>query len=296
MTNKKTQIYSDGPVEDELLLLFKQPNHLAKIQDIIDNNPAWALRYHLSPVRHQLLSWYDFAPGEKLLEIGAGCGALTGLFLEKKLAVTAVELSPRRAEIIKNRFSNDSRLSIISDNIISSKLPDTYDYITAIGVLEYSGKYIESQNPYLDFLLAAKKYLKPGGTFILAIENKFGLKYWSGCAEDHTGHFFESIEGYPYQKKIVTFSKLELNNLLQQAGFTKLEYYYPLPDYKLPEEVFSDQYLPSANHLPKSNLYPAPDFARTREILFNEKTVQHNIIDNAQFSFFANSYLIFAKI
>ncbi|MFZ5391916.1 MAG: class I SAM-dependent methyltransferase [Patescibacteria group bacterium] len=296
MTNKKTQIYSDGPVEDELLSLFKQPNQSNKIQEIIEHNPVWALRYHLSPVRHHLLSWYDFTPGKKLLEIGAGCGALTGLFLDKKLAVTAVELSSRRAEIIKNRFPNESNLSIISDNFISSKLPDTYDYITAIGVLEYSGKYIDSQNSYLDFLLAAKKHLNPGGTFILAIENKFGLKYWSGCAEDHTGHFFESIEGYPYQKDIITFSKMELNNLFTQAGFSHLEYYYPLPDYKLPEEIFSDQYLPSANHLPKSNLYPTPDFARTREVLFNEKTVQHNLIDNAQFPFFANSYLIFAQI
>lgn len=296
MTNKKNQIYSDGPVEDELLSLFKQSNPAPMTEKILADNPSWAMRYHLSPVRHNLLSWYDFSPGSSLLEIGAGCGALTGLLLKKDLEVTALELSPKRADIIKHRFSDQSNLSVISDNIFFSSLPDKYNYITAIGVLEYSGKYIDSQNPHLDFLLSAKKHLQADGTFILAIENKFGLKYWSGCAEDHTGHFFESIEGYPYQKDIITFSKMELENLFKQAGFSRLEYYYPLPDYKLPEEIFSDHYLPSANHLPKSNLYPTPDFARTREILFEEKIVQHNLIDNSQFPFFANSFLVFAQI
>lgn len=32
-----------------------------------------------------------------------------------------------------------------------------------------------------------KPFLKENGKVLLAIENKFGLKYWCGAAEDHTG-------------------------------------------------------------------------------------------------------------
>jgi len=189
----------------------------------------------------------------------------------------------------------NSNLSVISGNVFSAELDTNFDYVTVIGVLEYSGKYIKTKSPYLDFLSAAKKFLKKDGVLILAIENKFGLKYWSGCAEDHTGNFFESIEDYPYQKEVKTFSKDELTDLLKQVGFSKLNFYYPLPDYKLPEEIFSDQYLPSVGHLPKLNIFPTPDHSRPREYLFNEKNVMHNIIKNNQFPFFANSFLVFAQ-
>ena len=30
----------------------------------------------------------------------------------------------------------------------------------------------------------------------MAIENKLGLKYWSGCKEDHTGRYFEGVSKY----------------------------------------------------------------------------------------------------
>ena len=81
---------------------------------------------------------------------------------------------------------------------------------------------------------------------IIAIENKFGLKYWAGAREDHTGRNFDSIEDYPNDKGIQTFGKHELTELLKSVGFSNTEYYYPMPDYKLPKIVYSDDYLPDA--------------------------------------------------
>jgi cyclopropane fatty-acyl-phospholipid synthase-like methyltransferase len=60
------------------------------------------------------------------------------------------------------------------------KLEEKFDYITLIGVLEYAGMFTHTNNPTVDFLKNIKRYLKDDGTIILAIENKFGLKYWSG--------------------------------------------------------------------------------------------------------------------
>jgi len=67
-------LYSDGAVEDRILDLVQScpgkefPNVIAKEQD-------WAVMYHLAHERENILSWYPFAPGAKVLEVGSGCGA-----------------------------------------------------------------------------------------------------------------------------------------------------------------------------------------------------------------------------
>ena len=161
-----------------------------------------------------------------------------------------------------------------------------------IGVLEYAGKFTDGDTPHKTFLNNIKKYLKPNGKLILAIENKFGLKYWAGAREDHTGRCFDSIEGYPHDKSVQTFGKLELTNLLNCVGFTNLEYYYPMPDYKIPSTIYSDHYLPdTTTHF---DLY-SPNFDQDRYRLFNENLVYGSIVKNNMFGFFANSFLVMAS-
>ncbi len=75
--------------------------------------------------------------------------------------------------------------------------------------------------------------LKDGGKAIIAIENKMGMKYFSGAAEDHTGVAFDGINNYINTSGAVTFSKPELTNLLTECGFENLHFYYPMPDYQI---------------------------------------------------------------
>ena len=77
---------------------------------------------------------------------------------------------------------------------ISQNLNEKFDYITLIGVFEYSAGYIGGEQPYVDMLKTVSRFLKPDGKLIIAIENRLGLKYWAGCREDHVGDFFEGIE------------------------------------------------------------------------------------------------------
>lgn len=294
--NKGKDIYSDGDVELEILKIFKNKNYKNIVNKILANNPSWPLRYHLSPIRENILNWYDFNPQDTILEIGAGCGAITGLLCKKLKKVVANELSELRANIIAERFKTNKNLNVISGNLSDIELKEKFDYVSLIGVLEYAGKYTHTKNPFTDFLLQAKSYLKKDGTLIIAIENKFGLKYWAGCKEDHTGKYFDSIENYPDYSGIRTFGKFELSKLLEITGFKKLNFYYPLPDYKLPTEIFSDKYLPTIEHNIKPGILPYTDYSQSREHLFDEKLVMDNIVDNNQFSFFSNSFLVFAKL
>ncbi|MCO6429336.1 MAG: class I SAM-dependent methyltransferase [Deltaproteobacteria bacterium] len=287
--------YSDGESEQRLLAHFKEAKNPEDILSLLTDKPDWPTLYHLSPERENLLSWFDFNSDCELLEIGAGCGALTGLFCRRARKVTAVELTRLRAEIILQRCKHYSNLEIIVGDFNQIEFERPFDYVTCIGVLEYAGRYGRSARPYDHLLARTRSLLKPGGCLILAIENKFGLKYWSGCREDHTGRMFESIEGYPGRDGVQTFDRGELERMLNTAGYSNLQFYYPLPDYKLPVEIFSDAYLPSPRHSVRPGLLPTPDPSGERAELFDEALVMDSIIGAGQFSFFANSFLVFAK-
>ena len=68
----------------------------------------------------------------------------------------------------------------------------------------------------LEYLEKINRLLKPGGKILIAIENRLGLKYFAGRREDHVGREFVGIEGYPGIDFVETFSKLELEQMLQE--------------------------------------------------------------------------------
>lgn len=179
-------------------------------------------------------------------------GALTGLLCQKCDSVTAFEHSPKRAEIIRYRYPEYSNLNVVCGDVLSYNFEQKYDYIMLIGVLEYMGINSTSVDPYSEILLKINQLLKPNGILLLAIENRFGLKYWCGAAEDHTGVPFDGISGYQqnsyttrYHKSgVKTFSRDTLKKYLEKCGFQQSKWFYPMPDYKFPTMVFSDEYLP----------------------------------------------------
>lgn len=281
-------LYNDGDIEREILDLVKSHTDFT---EILAQETRWPLLYHLSPERRNLLDWYPFDKKETLLEVGAGCGALTGLFCEKLKRVVAVELSRRRSEVISQRCRNFSNLEILVGNFSDIEFRETFDYITLIGVLEYAKSFIQIPHPYQYVLCRASELLCPGGRIVLAIENKYGLKYWAGSREDHTSELFDGIQGYPDSgASHETFGKQELTDLILLSGFEDIHFYYPHPDYKIPHEIFSDHCLPGIHH----PLTEAPNFDRDRLNLFSEKRTFLGLIRNGMFGFFANSFLIIA--
>jgi 16S rRNA (adenine1518-N6/adenine1519-N6)-dimethyltransferase len=80
----------------------------------------------------------EAGPGS-VLEVGPGLGALTGLLLERGLAVTAVEISPAFCRYLEERFSG-SGLSVVQGDFLRtdpSKLPG-FPFSSVAGNLPYS--------------------------------------------------------------------------------------------------------------------------------------------------------------
>ncbi len=282
-------LYSDGAIEDEMLAISRDfaPEEFNRV---ISERKSWPILYHFSHIRENILSWLPFTGEEKVLEIGSGCGAVTGALCEKAKEVTCIELSMKRSKINAYRHKNQDNLRILVGNFqeIEKNLTEKYDYITLIGVFEYGESYIQSENPYVDFLKIISRHLKPDGKIILAIENRLGLKYWAGCTEDHFGTLFEGIQGYPNTKGVKTFSKKEFNTILQDAGNLKADWYYPYPDYKFPMTIHSDRHLPAGGELHMRDY----NFDRLRLGLFHESQVYDTLLSNDLYPQFTNSFLL----
>ena len=282
-------LYSDGDVEDEILNIVKDYDE-KDFDSLISEKSQWPILYHLARQRANVIDWIPITKNDTVLEIGAGCGALTGNLAGKAKNVTCIELSKRRSMINALRNKEYDNINILVGNFqnIEPKLEERYDYITLIGVLEYAKLYIDSENPYVDFLKMMKRHLNKNGKIIIAIENKFGLKYWAGCQEDHIPKYFVGLQGYDCEEQVRTFGKKELTEICKSAELGKIDWYYPYPDYKFANAIYSDIYMPQAGEL-KNNIR---NFDKERYVFFDETKVFDEIIAENQFPFFANSFLL----
>lgn len=280
--------YSDGPIEDEILDACVND----KIDELFERSDRWEIFYHFCDLRRNLLNWINVDKSAEVLEIGAGMGALTAVLSEKFKHVDCIELSRKRSLINAYRNKKCDNVTIYVGNYqdIEPALPQ-YDCITLIGVLEYSALYLDSEKPFIRMLELARKHLKDDGKLIIAIENKIGLKYLNGYTEDHIGIPYVGINEYVDGKKIKTFSRVELEELLTCAGFNSTDFYYPYPDYKLPTEIYSDSYLPLMG-----DLRNVDEWSCDQRISFNMITMWDSICREKVFPAFSNSFLVFAKI
>lgn len=140
------------------------------------------------------------------------------------------------------------------------------------------------------FLESIIKYLadmlKKDGKILWCVDNKFGLKYWSG-KQSEKGGFFRTIEG----KNILdvqAISYSELKELLECADAMNSRIFFPYPDYRYPIEIYSDAWKPSEFDL-ENYRYNFDNFGYQ---FFDERKVWSSIIKEGLFEEFSNSYII----
>lgn len=200
----------------------------------------WASLYHLSGVRANILRPYQDSLKGDILEIGAGCGAITRYLGEQGANVLALEGSPRRAGIARLRTRDLENVTVLSEKFDEFKTEETFDVVTLIGVLEYANMFTPGDEPALNMLKRVRQLLKPSGKLIIAIENQLGLKYFAGAPEDHLGIPMYGVEGRYQKHQPQTFGKKVLEEMLIRAGFSSSEFMAPFPDYKLPISIVTE--------------------------------------------------------
>lgn len=293
--------YSDGEeVESRILDIVRKAKDLSSLSDELEREATdWPSRYHLSRSRANLLRPYRHLIVGDVLEIGAGCGAITRFLGECGANVTAVEGSFRRAAVAAARVRDLKNVSVICDRAQAFPAGRSFDVVTLIGVLEYARMFSDSATAVEDLLHLVKSFLKPDGKLMLAIENRMGLKYFAGMPEDHVNHGMYGVEGLYGTRDPVTFGRAELTRVLGDAGFGRADFAYPFPDYKLPQSVVFD----AAAALPAARFNAAAFAAESAwndpqlrlPALFSLELVWQSIGSNGLVAELANSFLVVAS-
>ncbi len=246
--------------------------------------------YALSEMRKNIISWYPFEKNSTILEIGASFGEITGELCKNADKVVAVEFSKQRGRAIERRHSDKENLEVIIGNLQDIKFNEKFDYITLIGVLEYAPLIYKTENSYLDLLEYIKTLLKEDGKILIATNNKFGMRNWSIIDSDDKNLEYDAIISGIEQNKCQLLSKNKLEEMFEKTNLGKRKYYYPLPDYKYTNVIFTEDFMPNENNLHRNMTF----FKDTDIINFHENNAYLQVVKENEklFDFFANSYFI----
>lgn len=295
--------YSDGEaIEQQLLEIVQRANDVSITSSELRQRAqeSWPLMYHLHARRANLLRPVQHLLTGKVLEIGAGCGAITRFLGEVGGEILAIEGSERRAAVAASRCRDLPNVTVVVDPFHQVPISAEYDVVTLIGVLEYARLYFparEGVDPVDALLARARQFLKPQGVLIVAIENQLGLKYFSGYAEDHTSQLMQGIEDRYSMDGVVTFGRVELSQRLQASGFAEQRWWFPFPDYKLPTLLLSENLLTQDSAIDIAPLLSsalAADAQHPELSLFSLELASQAISRNRLFGELSNSFLVIA--
>lgn len=267
-------------------------------EDFLPHMSDWPSEYHFSRKRHLVLRPFNIKRGDKVLELGAGCGAITRHLAELGACVTAVEGEFSRAAVGAKRCAGLGNVRFVADNFLDLELEEKFDWVLMIGVLEYSQKYGKGPDRQDEYLQIARRYLKPDGTLILAIENKLGLKYLNGAGEDHNGKIFYGTQDLYSQSDITTWGRMELREMLEAAGFIYSDFFAAFPDYKLPKVLFSEKIRSRRDFRAEELLHytKSLDYRGKNQRLYDESLTLGSFRKNGLMLEVANSFVISARL
>ena len=178
---------------------------------------------------------------------------------------TILEIGNNCEEITK--FLETKCKKVISIENIEKEINEEFDYCL-INNAE------ERKETFQELLKYANAKMKQTGTILLTIDNKLGLQNLNASIE--------------YQKQKQTKSKIE--KYAKQTKFKNIKFYYPLPNYKLTNVIFTDKHTPSSESLQRDlTLYD-----NEKIIVFDERKTFIDIVEEEPklFKYFANSYLV----
>ena len=157
-------------------------------------------------------------------------------------------------------------------------------------------------------LAGAGRRIGRDGVLLLAVPNRFGLRFWSGCPEPSTGRLFTTLAGAgalaappsPALEAQRFVSRHELSEAIAHAGLFALEWFFAFLDEGEAgaiQTLVSEQLVRAAPGLAAelASSRPSSDHLRPRLDLFPEALVYRELAHAGLFAEFASHFLVAAS-
>ena len=219
-----------------------------------DATSPWLTKIVTSSLRSTFFSTLVPASPGIAIDIGCGWGQMSRPLARAHWQVAALEPNQDRLDFVRASATQEAladQIGFIAADFLDIKFATKFDLALCIGVFEWVGAFQEQADPLArqrQFLRKVRDELAEGGHLVLGIENRLGLKYLLGCPDDHIGQPGVAMlpaalaarrwrEESGHTLRSYTYTDAELTALLQEAGFTSIEFFGALPDYKLPQRI-----------------------------------------------------------
>jgi SAM-dependent methyltransferase len=274
------------PVPEQLLEDLGSIPEGADISTLIREKNSYEYLYHLTHLAANPVKFTPFSGKDRVLELGGGCGTVTGALADRAAEVTSVVLTRAEAEVnaYRNRNRSNVTLYVGAPSAVLPHLSGRFDVITIL----HAPKLAAADEGLDGLLRLAGSLLAPGGRILLTASNRIGLKFFAGN-QDASGSYFQNLEG---RGKVVLPLRSEWERLLLKSGFSEVRIYNPYPDERFPISIYSDAHPPGVNELSSNN----QNFGSRRLYLFDETRVFGALLSEGLFSEFTNGFLIEASV
>ncbi len=264
------------------------------VDALVADAATWHERVHLDPSRANLLRPLALPARARVLEVGASCGVVTRYLGESGFMVDALEVTPSRARVARERCRDLSLVEVFVGDVSDVPSHEEYDLVIVTDLADHHDG-IGQPDGYLAFLQACADRLSPKGSLILATANKLGVKYLVGAPSNPTMRGAGATESGPSSGSTRVLSRVELEALLERVGLVP-QTLAAFPDHLFTRMMASPSSLPKAfrhllYHIPD---FPSPDPVSPRPRLTDEGLMWESLVEAGLAVDTANSFVVLA--
>lgn len=198
---------------------------------------------YLGGMGNGLFAWLNIGADDSVLLIGSLWGSYIENILSRCKQAVILEKDPFIASCVKFRMRKYKNAEFRVGGLSSLKNDESFNII--ILVPDESGTEFHDKTDFEASFFDIKHHLSDEGRMYAVIPNRLGTKYLCGAYDDYNNNPFENITDHN-SNGIYRFDKAELSASLFAAGFSKIRFYYPFPDYLTPQLIYSDDHIPKA--------------------------------------------------
>lgn len=234
----------------EILRLAKRNSWRQVLQEHSDPKVQEASKMILNIDRANWHLLVDLPQSSRVLDVGAGTGAISHALAKRFHEVIAVEPVLERAQFLQLRFRQEdfSNVMVIRSSIWELPLaPSSVDLIVLNGVLEWvaEGSLDAPDQVQKSALNRVFQLLRPGGYLYLGIGNRLFIQYLVGARDPHSGLPFVTVlprqiaQWYARKRGKSAYSNYLYSywgyrRILRTVGFSDVQIYNALPSYDEP--------------------------------------------------------------